>query len=260
MNDLSSADRAKYAASKAALAFIEPGMKVGLGTGSTAAWFVQLLGGMVNNEGLKIVGVPTSTRTRDLAASLNIPLTTLDKAGWLDVTVDGADEFDTSLNLIKGGGGALLQEKIVATASDQMVVISDLTKQVKELGAYPLPVEVVRFGWQTTQRLVSDLLSAADVSARDITMRMENDQPYITDEGHYILDLHLNRIGAPHDLSQTLNHIPGVVETGLFTGMADTVLVGYEDGNVHTYDRDQGDMGVSTVHMPAGDSLFVPGA
>ncbi len=259
-NNISSADRAKYAASKAALEFIKPDMRVGLGTGSTAAWFVQLLGGLVNNEGLKIVGVPTSSRTRDLAESLNIPLTTLDAAGWLDITVDGADEFDARLNLIKGGGGALLQEKIVASASDQMVVISDASKQVETLGAFPLPVEVVRFGWKTTQKTVADLLAAADVSAREITLRQENGAAYITDEGHYILDLHLNRIGAPHELAHALNQIPGIVESGLFTDMADTVLVGYENGMVHTYDRDQGDMGKSTVHMPADNSLFVPGA
>ncbi len=257
---ISSANRAKYAAAKAALAFVKPGMRVGLGTGSTAAWFVQLLGGLVNNEGLKIVGVPTSSRTRDLAESLNIPLTTLDAAGWLDVTIDGADEFDARLNLIKGGGGALLQEKIVASASDQMVVISDASKQVDALGAFPLPVEVVRFGWKTTQKTVADLLTAADVSARDITIRADDGVAYVTDEGHYILDLHLNRIGAPHALAQALNQIPGVVESGLFTDMADTVLVGYEDGTVQTYDRDQGDMGKSTVHMPSHNNLFVPGA
>lgn len=260
IDELSSADRAKYAAAKAALAFVKPDMRVGLGTGSTAAWFVQLLGGLVNNEGLKIVGVPTSSRTRDLADSLNIPLTTLDAAGWLDVTVDGADEFDTHLNLIKGGGGALLQEKIVARASDQMVVISDASKQVDTLGAFPLPIEVVRFGWKTTRQMVSELISAADVAARDITLREEDGKAYVTDEGHFILDLHLNRIGAPHDLGRALNLIPGVVETGLFTEMADTVLVGYADGMVHTYDRDQGDMGKSSVHMPSKNSLFVPGA
>lgn len=260
IDDLSSADRAKFAAAKAALEFVQPDMKIGLGTGSTAAWFVQLLGGLVNNEGLKIIGVPTSSRTRDLADSLNIPLTTLDKAGWLDVTIDGADEFDAKLNLIKGGGGALLQEKIVASASDQMVVISDFTKQVESLGAFPLPVEVVRFGWKTTQQMVAELLDAADVGARDITLREEDGEAYVTDEGHHILDLHLNRIGAPHDLAHALNQIPGVVETGLFTDMADTVLVGYEDGTVHTYDRDEGDMGKSQVHMPSENSLFVPGA
>ncbi len=253
-------ERGKYVAAKAALEFIKPGMKVGLGTGSTAAKFVQLLGGLVNNEGLDIVGVPTSSQTRDLAASLNIPLTTLDEAGWLDVTVDGADEFDTKLNLIKGGGGALLQEKIVASASDQMVVISDASKQVTTLGAFPLPVEVIRFGWGTTAKTIAELLEAANVGGHEIRMRMQGEQPFITDEQHFILDLHLKRIGAPRQLANQLNRIPGVVESGLFVVMADTVLVGHEDGMVHTYDRDQGDMGTRAIRIPDDDSLYVPGA
>jgi len=253
-------DRGKYAAAKAALDYIKPGMKVGLGTGSTAAWFVQMLGNLVNNEGLEIVGVPTSSRTRDLAASLNIPLTTLEEAEWLDVTVDGADEFDRNLNLIKGGGGALLQEKIVASASNQMVVISDASKQVDVLGAFPLPIEVVRFGWRSTESTVEEVLEGADVATRRITMRMEGKEPYVTDEGHYILDLHLGKIGNPRGLAEALNRIPGVVETGLFVVMADTVLVGHDDGNVHVYDRDGGDMGRRKVHMPDDNSLYVPGA
>lgn len=257
---LTGSDRGKYAAAKAALEFIKPGMKVGLGTGSTAAWFVQLLGNLVNNEGLDIIGVPTSSRTRDLASSLNIPLTTLDEAGWLDVTVDGADEFDANLNLIKGGGGALLQEKIVASASNQMVVISDASKQVDTLGAFALPVEVVVFGWRSTESTIEEVLEGADVANRRISLREEDGKPYVTDEGHYILDLHLNRIGEPQALAEALNRIPGVVETGLFVLMADTVLVGYDDGNVHTYDRDRGDLGRQKVHMPKDGFLYVPGA
>lgn len=259
-DNLTGSDRGKYAASKAALEFIKPGMKVGLGTGSTAAWFVQLLAARVNGEGLDIVGVPTSTRTRDLAASLGIKLTTLEDAGWLDVTVDGADEFDANLNLIKGGGGALLQEKIVASASNQMVVISDTSKEVDTLGAFPLPVEVVKFGWRSTESTIEEVLEGADVANRRITLREENGAPYVTDEGHFILDLHLNRIGDPRGLAEKLNRIPGVVESGLFVLMADTVLVGYDDGNVHTYDRDRGDLGHHKVHMPSENSLYVPGA
>lgn len=259
-DNLTSSDRAKYAASKAALDFIKPGMKVGLGTGSTAAWFVQLLAGKVNNEGLDIIGVPTSTRTRDLAASLGIKLTTLEDVGWLDVTVDGADEFDANLNLIKGGGGALLQEKIVASASNQMVVISDSSKQVATLGVFPLPIEVVKFGWRSTESTVEEVLEGFDVANRRISLREENGAPYVTDEGHYILDLHLNRIGDPRGLAEALNRIPGVVETGLFVLMADTVLVGYDNGDVHTYDRDRGDLGCHKVHMPNENFLYVPGA
>ncbi len=258
--NIAGSDRGKYAAAKAALDFVKPGMKVGLGTGSTAAWFVQMLGNRVNSEGLQIVGVPTSTRTRDLAASLNIPLTTLDEAEWLDVTIDGADEFDADLNLIKGGGGALLQEKIVASASNQMVVISDASKQVETLGAFPLPVEVVKFGWRSTESTIEEVLEGADVTNKRISLREAGGAPYVTDEGHYILDLHLDRIGDPRGLAEALNRIPGVVETGLFVLMADTVLVGYDDGNVHTYDRDGGDLGQRKVHMPAENSLYVPGA
>jgi ribose 5-phosphate isomerase A len=134
-------------------------MRVGLGTGSTAAWMVRCLGEMVREEGLRITGVPTSTPHRRSGAAVGIDVVSLDEAKWLDLTIDGADEFDPDLNLIKGGGGALLQEKIVATASDQMVVIADASKQVDRLGAFPLPVEVVPFGWQTTKALVEETLS-----------------------------------------------------------------------------------------------------
>ena len=143
--NLAPQDRAKYAAAAEALTFVESGMKLGLGTGSTAAFFVKLLGERVRNDGLKVTGVPTSIRTGELAEHCGIKLTTLNDAGWLDVTIDGTDEFDEELRLIKGGGGALLQEKIVACASDQMVVVADVSKQVKELGAFPLPVEIVPF-------------------------------------------------------------------------------------------------------------------
>ncbi len=154
---------------------------------------------------------------------------TLDQAGWLDLVVDGADEFDPHKNLIKGGGGALLQEKIVAAASDRMIVISDPSKEVQTLGAFDLPVEIVRFGWQTTTKLVARCLEGHDVDGRDWTLR--GDGPYVTDEGHYILDLKLGRIGDPEGLNRDLNLIPGVVETGLFCGLASTVIVGQEDGS-----------------------------
>jgi len=148
-SDLSPIDKAKFVAAKRATDYVESGMKVGLGTGSTAAWLVRCLGEMVRDEGLQIQGVPTSTRTAQLARDVGIEIITLDEAKWLDLTIDGADEYDGNLNLIKGGGGALLQEKIVATASDQMVVIADISKKVETLGAFPLPVEVIPFGWQT---------------------------------------------------------------------------------------------------------------
>ena len=226
-DDLDDAERAKRAAAKKALDWIQDGMKVGLGTGSTAKWFVDLLA----ESGRQITGVPTSSRTRAQAESLGIPLTTLGEAVQLDVTVDGADEFDGELNLIKGGGGALLQEKIVASASQQMIVISDPSKRVKTLGAFPLPVEVVRFGWEATAREVAEVLEAADVDTRTITRREVDGGPFVTDEGHYILDLGLGRIVDPDVLGIALNLVPGVVETGLFCGLASAVIVGHPDGS-----------------------------
>ena len=225
MSDQSPAERAKRAASLRALDFVEDGMKLGLGTGSTAKWFVDLLG----QSDKRITGVPTSSRTWAQAEGLGIPLATLDEAGWLDLTVDGADEFDGAMNLIKGGGGALLQEKIVASASDAMVVIADPSKEVATLGAYDLPVEIVRFGWATTTRMLSACLEDQDVDSRTWTLR-GGEAPYVTDEGHYILDLQLGRIGDVAKLNRDLNLIPGVVETGLFCDIATTVIVGHVDG------------------------------
>ena len=229
-DNLSPAELGKRAAAMRALDWIDDGMKVGLGTGSTAKWFVDLLAPHLAETGKKIIGVPTSSRTKAQAEGLGIPLSTLGDLGSLDVTVDGADEFDGALNLIKGGGGALLQEKIVAAASDKMVVISDPTKQVENLGAFDLPIEVVRFGWESTQAHVAEVLEPADVAGRVMARRMEGDQPYVTDEGHFILDLQLGRIGDPDILAVSLNLVPGVVETGLFCGLATAVIVGQDDG------------------------------
>ena len=229
-DDLPPAERGKRAAAARALEFVKDGMKLGLGTGSTAKWFVDLLAQRMQAEGLRITGVPTSSRTRAQAQALGIPLATLDEAGWLDLTIDGADEFDSDLNLIKGGGGALLQEKIVATASDRMVVITDPSKEVATLGAFPLPVEIVRFGAATTTRQIGRLLDSHDVAGRMMTLRHGEDGTYLTDEGHYIVDLDLVRIGDPERLNADLNTIPGVVETGLFCGIASAVVVGEPDG------------------------------
>ena len=229
-DDLPAAERGKRAAAARALEFVEDGMTLGLGTGSTAKVFVDLLAGRMRAEGLRITGVATSSRTRAQAEALGIPLTTLDDAGRLDLTIDGADEFDARLNLIKGGGGALLQEKIVATASTRMVVITDPSKQVAALGAFPLPVELVRFGAAATMRLIAELLERHDVAGRAMTLRQGEDGPFLTDEGHHIVDLALGRIGDPALLNADLNAIPGVVETGLFTGIASAVVVGEPDG------------------------------
>ncbi|MFP4275770.1 MAG: ribose-5-phosphate isomerase RpiA, partial [Paracoccaceae bacterium] len=198
--ELSPIDKAKFVAARRAADFVEDGMRVGLGTGSTAAWLVRCLGEMVREDGLKIRGVPTSTRTAELAREVGIEVISLDEARWLDITIDGADEFDDDLNLIKGGGGALLQEKIVATASDQMIVIADIGKQVETLGAFPLPIEVIPFGWQTTRALVEETLVGMDVLGREVTLRMNGEVPFFTDEGNHILDLHLRRIGNPRQL------------------------------------------------------------
>lgn len=238
--ELSPIDRAKSVAAYRAAEMVEDGMRVGLGTGSTAAWLVRRLGERVRDEGLRIKGVPTSTATAQLAREVGIEVVSLDQAGWLDVTIDGADEFDGELNLIKGGGAALLQEKIVATASDQMIVIADAGKEVEALGAFPLPVEVIPFGWQTTRTLIEELLDTMDVLGTSATLRMNNEAPTVTDEGNHILDLHLQRIGNPRQLALVLNQIPGVVENGLFIDICDKVVIGHGDGRVELRDFNSG--------------------
>lgn len=255
--DLSPVETAKYVAAKRAVDFVQSGMKLGLGTGSTAAWMVRCLAARVQAEGLKIIGVPTSTRTADLAKELGLTITTLDQAKWLDLTIDGADEFDQSFNLIKGGGAALLQEKIVAAASDQMIVITDAAKEVANLGAFPLPVEVIRFGWTTTQVLIEEMLLTQDVFARDVTLRMAHDAPVLTDEGNYILDLHLTRIGHPRHLAMGLNQVPGVVENGLFINLCDRVIIGHADGRVEVRDSHDGSIQASKVAVAPLDNIFL---
>jgi ribose 5-phosphate isomerase A len=254
--ELSPIDKAKFVAAKRAVEYVEDGMRVGLGTGSTAAWMVRCLGELVRQDGLRIKGVPTSTRTAALAREVGIEVISLDQAKWLDLTIDGADEFDGDLNLIKGGGGALLQEKIVATASDQMIVIADVGKEVETLGAFPLPIEVIPFGWQTTRALVEEMLISMDVLGRDVTLRMNGDRPFITDEGNHILDLHLNRIGNARQLAMVLNQVPGVVENGLFIDICDIVVVGYGDGRVETRDINQGTIEQDRLDFVETDNLF----
>ncbi|WP_102108875.1 ribose-5-phosphate isomerase RpiA [Oceaniglobus roseus] len=253
---LSPIDTAKFVAAKRACDFVEDGMRVGLGTGSTAAWLVRCLGEMVTEDGLRITGVPTSARTAELARRVGIKVVSLDEAKWLDVTIDGADEFDGELNLIKGGGGALLQEKIVATASDKMVVIADQTKQVQCLGAFPLPLEVVPFGWRTTKALVEETLAALDVLGDHGTLRQMGDAPYVTDEGNYILDLHLKRIGDARQLALVINQIPGVVENGLFIDICDIVVIGHGDGRVEVKDVNTGVTREDRIEFMENDNLF----
>ncbi|MDH5797257.1 MAG: ribose-5-phosphate isomerase RpiA [Paracoccaceae bacterium] len=256
LKNLSPIDTAKFVAAHRASEYVKDGMKVGLGTGSTAAWLVKCLGERVRSEGLRITCVPTSTRTADLARDLGIKIVTLDEAGWLDLTIDGADEFDPNLTLIKGGGGAHLQEKIVATASDQMVVITDASKRVETLGAFPLPIEVIPFGMKATKSLVEETLEALDVLGREVTLRMNGSVPFVTDEGNHILDLHLKRIGNARQLSLVLNQIPGVVENGLFIDICDAVVIGYGDGRVEIQDIDNGIQDEGVVGLEKAANLF----
>ncbi len=231
---LSPPERAKRAAAAAALELVGDGMTLGLGTGSTATFFVDLLAEKLAETGWTVTCVPTSGRTRAQAENLGIPLATLDEAGTLDLTVDGADEVDDDLNLIKGGGGALLQEKIVASASRRMVVIADASKRVGQLGAFPLPVEIVRFGWRTTAGHIAGRLLGHATAAHDWRRRESGGEPFVTDEGHYIIDLSLGRIPDPALLEFDLGQIPGVVESGLFIGIADRAILGHEDGTTST--------------------------
>ncbi|MDE3029821.1 MAG: ribose-5-phosphate isomerase RpiA [Paracoccaceae bacterium] len=253
---LSPIDKAKFVAAKRAVEFVQDGMRVGLGTGSTAAWMVRCLGELVREDGLRITGVPTSTRTAELAQQCGIKVVSLDEAKWLDLTIDGADEFDDDLNLIKGGGGALLQEKIVATASDQMIVITDAAKHVAQLGAFPLPIEVIPFGWQTTKALVEEMLESLDVLGHTSSLRMNGQRPFLTDEGNYIVDLHLNRIGNARQLGMVLNQVPGVVENGLFIDLCDIVVIGHGDGRVEVRDANTGDVEEGHIDFVESDNIF----
>ncbi|MEM6306675.1 MAG: ribose-5-phosphate isomerase RpiA [Pseudomonadota bacterium] len=254
--DLSPIDKAKFIAAKRAVEYVEDGMKLGLGTGSTSAWMVRCVADRVQMEGLQLECVPTSTRTAALAGELGLTVVALDEAKWLDLTIDGADEFDDELNLIKGGGAALLQEKIVATASDKMIVIADASKKVEKLGAFPLPVELIPFGWKTSKALLEELLESMDVMGRKSAIRMNGDSPVVTDEGNYVLDLHLNRIGDARQLAMALNQIPGVVENGLFIDICDIVVQGFGDGRVVTLDINQGTIGEEKIDLLESNNLF----
>jgi ribose 5-phosphate isomerase A len=232
-----SSDDDKQRAAAAALAHVRPGMKLGLGTGSTAAKFVDLLGAEVA-KGLKILCVPTSEATHAQAAQLGIPLATLDETPELDLTIDGADEIDGDMRLIKGGGGALLREKIVAASSKSMLVIADSSKKVARLGAYPLPIEVVPFGLGSTRlRLERDCARLGLAGA--ITLRRSGEYPYVTDGGHYILDGAFGAIPDPDRLAAHLAAAPGVVEHGLFLRLASLAVIAGPSG-VETLRRQPG--------------------
>ncbi|AMM84872.1 ribose-5-phosphate isomerase RpiA [Martelella sp. AD-3] len=221
----------KIKAAETALEYVEDGMRLGIGTGSTAREFIALLGEKVAN-GFNVIGVPTSEATARQCLELGIELKSLDESPELDLTIDGADEIDPSLNLIKGGGGALLREKIVASASKAMIVIADETKVVDHLGAFPLPIEVMPFGLAATRIAIEKAASRLDLSG-SLDLRRSGDGPFMTDGGHYILDASFGRIPDAEALSVALNIIPGVVEHGLFIDIA-TLAVVASGGGVRT--------------------------
>ena len=213
---------------RAAVAYVEPGMRLGIGTGSTAEAFIRALAARVS-EGLRIIGVPTSERSAKLCGELGIPLATLEDLPELDLTIDGADEVDPRLRLVKGGGGALLREKIVAAASARMLVIADSSKKVEHLGAFPLPIEVNGFGVLATTLAIERAGAMLGLSG-SIRLRMQGEQPFITDGGHLIIDASFGLIPDPEALSAALHAIPGVVEHGLFLGLASSVLLAGPEG------------------------------
>jgi ribose 5-phosphate isomerase A len=208
----------KEAAARASLEYVQDGQIVGLGSGSTASIAIRLLAERVR-DGLKILGIPTSIASQDLAAQLGIPLTSFEEFQQVDVTIDGADEFDPGLNLIKGGGGAMLREKIVASASKQLVIVTDASKQARMLGTFPVPVEVIGFAEPLVAKKISEL------GAKVVRRLDSSGKPYTTDEGHHILDCHFGQIPDPAGLNGKLCDVPGVVEHGLFVGMASVVLM-----------------------------------
>ena len=218
------AEAQKRAAAAQALTLVRPGMRLGLGTGTTAAHFVELLGERVR-AGLDVVAVPTSEATRAQAGRLGIALTTLDATPDLDLTVDGADEIAPDLTLIKGGGGALLREKIVASASEKMIVIADESKWVNVLGHFPLPVEIVPFGATVTRRAVETAAAESGCPGPAPLRKTRDGHPFVTDGGHWLIDAQLQRIADPQALATRLSAIPGVVEHGLFIGLARAAII-----------------------------------
>ncbi|MDP4128793.1 MAG: ribose-5-phosphate isomerase RpiA [Bacteroidota bacterium] len=215
---------AKKLAAEKAVSFLENGMTVGLGTGSTAYWAIEKIGEKVNKDKWKIRAIATSLRSEEQARSLGIPILSFAEIDVIDVTIDGADEVDGQLHLIKGGGGALLREKIVATNSRQMIVVADESKKVKTLGKFPLPVEVVIFGWERTFEKLKKL-------GCNPGRRMNQAEPYLTDNGNYIVDCAFGEINDPAGLHEQINAITGVVDNGLFIHIASKLVLGFENGN-----------------------------
>ena len=256
MSEPSPSDAAKLAAARAAVALVQDGMAVGLGTGSTASVMVRELAARAKAEGLDLRCAATSKATADLAESLGLRVEGLDAIGRLDLTIDGADEVDPDLNLIKGGGGAHLREKIVACSSDRMVVIADPGKVVEQLGAFHLPVEVIPFGWEATRDRIKSTLEDMDLAGRPVLLRMREGAPFVTDEGNSILDLSLECIPDAPALNRALNAIPGVVENGLFIGICDLALIGQPDGSVVELAADRDQSAVNADPDAEVDPLF----
>ncbi|ADO77404.1 ribose-5-phosphate isomerase RpiA [Halanaerobium praevalens] len=222
--------KAKKLTGEKATDYIKDGMIIGLGTGSTAYYAIKKVGEMVRN-GLKIKAVPTSKETADLALSEGIELIDLAEAKSLDLTIDGADEVDPDFNLIKGGGGALLREKIVASATDKLIIVVDESKLVDNLGStFKLPIEVTPFSWKYTQQMIEKF-------SCDSEIRKEAGEIYKTDNGNYILDCDFGKIEDPIKITTELNKLPGVVENGIFAEMAEIVIVGYNDGHVEVLEK-----------------------
>ena len=222
----------KQAAAEAAVAYIKSGMAIGLGTGSTAAFAIQKLGERVKEEGLQVRAIATSLRSEEMAKELNIPIIGFDDFDMLDITIDGADEVDENLDLIKGGGGALLREKVVSMQTKINIIVIDETKLVKHLGKFPLPVEVVPFALTVVDRKLQQL-------GCQTVLRKKNNEVYITDNQNYILDCHFDEIDDTDSLHQTINAITGVVDNGLFIQRASMVIAAYKDGRIATFKKDE---------------------
>lgn len=223
-----SQDQIKHLVARQAAQLVQNNMTVGIGSGTTIYWLIMELGKRVKS-GLFFRAIPTSKKTAALAAQQNIPLAELNEVNIIDITIDGADEIDPQLQMIKGGGGALLQEKMVAAASRELFILADHTKLVKQLGEFPLPLDVIPFGWKQVQRHIFETFQV------QATLRVQEDgKPFVTDHGNYILDCHFHTIEQPDVLTYELNAIPGVADNGLFVNMADLALIGYPDGRTET--------------------------
>ncbi|WP_253271497.1 ribose-5-phosphate isomerase RpiA [Flavihumibacter sp. ZG627] len=217
----------KHKAAQEAASYVKSGMIIGVGTGSTTAYFIQELVKLFQ-QGIDFATIPTSKATAVILQQFELPVLSMEEVSTIDLTVDGADEIDKELQLIKGGGGALLQEKMVAFVSKKYIIIADESKCVEQLGHYPLPVEVIPFGYKAVKMVIENTYGIK------VVMRMKDGQPFITDHGHYILDCHFKRIDDAPSLHSHLNNITGVVDNGLFLNMADAAIIGQSDGKVFT--------------------------